>query len=169
MHTTLQTILQYGTLFGLIVGVLTLIVTARSYQRQVNAQILVEIAASYREMLHLIPPQAWINRLNTDQPLPESTPEVTGGFVRYLAIIVFAYFLHKKRYLSTDLWKLLQAEHQRTFTTPLFAREWNTIRHGFAYDPHFIDYVDSLQSASRNGGNTASQLRQSGGPRSLKA
>ena len=44
-----------------------------------------------------------------------------------------------------DLWKLLQAEHCRTLTAPLFMREWNTFRVEFSFFPAFLAYVDSIQ------------------------
>jgi hypothetical protein len=52
--------------------------------------------------------------------MPASTPELTSGVLRYLAIVHFAFILHELRYLSKDLWILLPAEHHRTLTTPLF-------------------------------------------------
>jgi len=57
----------------------------------------------------------------------------------------FAFVLHDLRYLSKDLWKLLQAEHYRTLATPFFVREWNTLRVEFSFFPTFLAYVDSIQ------------------------
>jgi hypothetical protein len=100
----------------------------RNYRRQVNAQIFFEIAGRYQDMLRSFPLQEWISRLNPGAEVPIS-PELTSGVLRYLAIVHFAFILHEFRYLSKDLWKLLQAEHYRTLATPLFVREWTRARY----------------------------------------
>ena len=117
---TLESFIRYGSLWTLILGVLSLAFAMRSYRRQVNAQIFFEIAGRYHDMLHSFPVHEWTNRLNARNDMPASTPELTSGVLRYLAIVHFAFILHELRYLSKDLWILLPAEHHRTLTIPLF-------------------------------------------------
>jgi hypothetical protein len=142
---TLETFVRYGSLWTLILGVLSLAFALRNYRRQVNAQIFFEIAGRYHDMLRSFPVQECITRLNPKDEVPVSTPEVTSGVLRYLAIVHFGFILHELRYLSKDLWKLLQAEHYRTLATPLFVREWNSLRVEFSFFPTFLAYVDSIQ------------------------
>ena len=141
---TLESFIRYGSLWTLILGVLSLAFAVRNYRRQVNAQIFFEVAGRYHDMLRSFPVQEWISRLNPKDEVPMS-PELTSGVLRYLAIVHFAFALHELRYLSKDLWKLLQAEHYRTLATPLFVREWNTLRVEFSFFPTFLAYVDSIQ------------------------
>src|SRR5947209_7676741 len=129
---TLDSFIRYGSLWTLILGVLSLAFAVRNYRRQVNAQIFFEVAGRYHDMLRSFPVQEWISRLNPKDEVPMS-PELTSGVLRYLAIVHFAFVLHELRYLSKDLWKLLQAEHYRTLATPLFVREWNTLRVEFSF------------------------------------
>jgi hypothetical protein len=142
---TLDSFIRYGSLWTLILGVLSLAFAVRNYRRQVNAQIFFEIAARYQDLLQSFPLEKWITPLNSKDELPTSTPEVTSGVLRYLATVHFAFILHDLRYLSKDLWKLLQAEHHRTLASPLFVREWNTVRVEFSFFPTFLAYVDSIQ------------------------
>ncbi|MBV8830183.1 MAG: hypothetical protein JO108_13235 [Acidobacteriaceae bacterium] len=141
---TLESFIRYGSLWTLILGVLSLAFAVRNYRRQVNAQIFFEIAGRYHEILRSFPVREWISRLNPKDEVSMS-PELTSGVLRYLAIVHFAFVLHELRYLSKDLWKLLQAEHYRTLATPLFVHEWNTLRVEFTFFPTFLAYVDSIQ------------------------
>jgi hypothetical protein len=142
---TLESFIRYGSLWTLILGVISLAFAVRNYRRQVNAQIFFEIASRYHDLVRSFPLQEWITRLNPKDEVPMSTPEVTSGVLRYLATVHFAFVLHDLRYLSKDLWKLLQAEHYRTLATPFFVREWNTLRVEFSFFPTFLAYVDSIQ------------------------
>jgi hypothetical protein len=135
-----------------------------------------EIASRYHDMLRSFPVNEWISRLNPTDDMPASTPELTAGVLRYLATVHFAFVLHELRYLSKDLWRLLQAEHHRTLATALFIREWNMLRHEFNFFPSFLTYVDSIQRGptwiGRNRvtlrGNAASAAWRSFGKRPLR-
>jgi hypothetical protein len=144
---TLDSFIRYGSLWTLILGMLSLGFAVRSYRRQTNAQIFFEIASRYHGMLQSFPVHEW-TRLNPKDELPESTTELKAGVLRYVAIVHFAFTLHDLRYLSKDLWKILQAEHHRTLATPLFVREWRTLRIEFTVFPAFISYVDTVQRGS---------------------
>lgn len=142
---TFDSFIRYGSLWTLLLGVFSLAFAIRSYRRQVNAQILFEVASRYHDMLQSFPVYEWSIRLKPKHELPESTAELKVGVLRYLVIVHFAFILHELRYISKDLWKILQAEHHRTLTSPLFVREWPALRTEFNYFPSFITYVDSNQ------------------------
>ncbi len=145
MHNTIQSIVNYGTLFTLILGVCSLVLGTIIYRRQMNAQIFFEIASGYRDLQQGFP-QVVRARLCPGQALPQPSEEVTVYVLRYLLNAFFAFTLHKRKYLSDDLWKILQLEHQRTFSTPLFVREWNVVKAEFEIYPRFTAYVESLRS-----------------------
>jgi len=50
MHITLESIVQYATLGTLLIGLVSLVVWARIYRRQVNTQIFIEISARYAKL-----------------------------------------------------------------------------------------------------------------------
>jgi hypothetical protein len=142
---TIDSFIRYGSLWTLILGVVSLLFAVRNYRRQVNAQIFFEIANRYHNMLQTFPMNEWMSRLNPSDEAPLSTPELTASVLRYFAIVHFAFILHQLRYLSKDLWKILQAEHRRTLATPLFVREWSALRTEFSFFPTFLSYVDTVQ------------------------
>jgi len=142
---TLDSFIRYGSLWTLVLGVLSLGFAIRSYRRQVNTQIFFEIAGRYHDMLKSFPAHQWISRLNRKNELPEASAELSSAVLRYLSIVHFAFLLHDLHYLSKDLWKILQAEHHRTLVTPLFVREWPTLRIEFNLFPNFLAYVDAIQ------------------------
>src|SRR3954470_281969 len=145
---TLDTFIRYGSLWTLMLGILSLLFAIRNFRRQVNAQVFFEIANRYQEMLQAFPVYDWVARLSPEETLPQSSAELKAGVLRYLATVHFAFVLHELRYLSKDLWKILQSEHHRTLTTSLFVREWSTLRHEFNFFPSFLTYVDSIQRGS---------------------
>jgi hypothetical protein len=150
---TIELFVRYGSLWTLVLGVLSLGFAIRSYRRQVNAQIFFEIAGRYHGLLQSFPVHQWTGRDSKGQ-VPEPSAELTAGVLRYLAIVHFAFILHDLRYLTNDLWKILQAEHHRTLVTPLFVREWGILRIEFNLFPKFLSYVDSIQRkpSGLNGG-----------------
>jgi hypothetical protein len=149
---SLELFVRYGSLWTLILGVLSLGFAVRSYRRQVNAQIFFEIFGRYHDMLRAFPVHEWTGQFNSKNELPPSNTEVTSGVLRYMAIVHFAFMLHDLRYLSNDLWRILQAEHHRTLATPLFAREWRELRIEFNFFPTFVGYVDAVQQGNVNAG-----------------
>jgi hypothetical protein len=146
---TFDTFLRYGSLWTLVLGVLSLAFAVRSYRRQVNAQIFFEIAGRYHDMLQSFPVGEWKTRFNSVGEVPAPTAELTSSVLRYLAIVHFAFVLHELRYLSKDLWRILQAEHHRTLSTALFRREWPSVRYEFELFPGFLVYVDSVQRGKK--------------------
>ena len=142
MSVTLEFIVQYATLGTLLSGLVSLVVWARIYSRQVNTQIFIEISARYAK-LRSSPAGLWA-RPDSGQPLPERNGEFTAYVLQYLSMLVLAHILHERRYLANDLWTILQAEHQRTAADPLSEREWNLVKKQFEMHPNFIAYVDSL-------------------------
>ncbi|HEX4771185.1 MAG TPA: hypothetical protein VH351_10160 [Bryobacteraceae bacterium] len=143
---TIDTFIRYGSLWTLILGVVSLMVAIRNYRRQVNAQIFFEIASRYHQMLQSFPIHEWTTRLEPKYEALEPPPEVKAGVLHYMAIVHFGFILHELRYLSKDLWKILQAEHHRTLASPLFKRQWSSLRDEFILFPTFLRYVDSIQN-----------------------
>ncbi len=144
MHVTLESVVRIATLGTLVTGLVSLVVWARIYRRQVNAQILIEITARYAAMFQSFPAQLWLAQLDSDQPLPERRAEFTVRAFQYSTIVVFAYLLHERRFLTNDVWAILQAEHRHTVASPWFVREWNVIKGQFEIYPNFIGYVERL-------------------------
>jgi hypothetical protein len=54
-NLTIDSFIRCGSLWTLVLGVLSLLFAIRSYRRQVNAQIFFEIAKRYHDMLQTFP------------------------------------------------------------------------------------------------------------------
>jgi len=76
MSVTLEFIVQYATLGTLLSGLVSLVVWARIYSRQVNTQIFIEISARYAK-LRSSPAGLWA-RPDSGQPLPSATASSQG-------------------------------------------------------------------------------------------
>ena len=144
MHVTLGLVVQIATLGTLVTGLVSLVVWAGIYRRQVNAQIVIEITARYAAMFRSFPAQLWLAQLDPDQPLPERRAEFTVRAFQYSTIVVFAYLLHERRFLTNDVWAILQAEHRQTVASPWFVREWKVVKSQFGMYPNFIGYMERL-------------------------
>jgi hypothetical protein len=68
---------EYATLGTLVTGLVRLVVWARIYRKQVNAQIVIEISARYATMFQSFPAQLWLAEFDSDRPLPERREEFT--------------------------------------------------------------------------------------------
>lgn len=148
MHVSVESVVQYATLGTLVTGLVSLVVWARIYRKQVNAQIVIEISARYFNIFQSFPAQLRLSEFDSDRPLPERREEFTRCALQYASIVFFAYLVHEQRYLANGVWTVLQAEHQRTFARPWFVREWNIVKAQFGAHPNFIAYVEHLISKS---------------------
>jgi hypothetical protein len=142
MHVTLESLVQYATLVTVVTGFVSLVVFARIYGRQVNAQIVIELFARYAAMHQSFPAQLRVALFGSDRSLPERREEFTACALQYAMIVSFAYHLHERRYITNDIWAIMETEHQQTISRPWFAREWNTVQGQFAMFPSFVAYVE---------------------------
>lgn len=148
MSVSLETVVQYATLGTLLSGLVSLVVWARIYRKQVNAQVVIEISTRYANLFQSFPPQLLLAHLDPGQPLPEHRAEFLVFAIQYASMISFAFHLHERRYLSNDVWGILQGEHQRTVASPWFAREWKLAKIQFSGHAAFIGYMDGLLARS---------------------
>ena len=133
MHVTLESLVQYAPLVTVVTGFVSLVVFARIYGKQVNAQIVIELFARYANMHQSFPAQLRVALFGE---------EFTACALQYAMIVSFAYHLHERRYITNDIWEILEAEHQQTISRPWFAREWNTVQGQFAMFPSFVAYME---------------------------
>jgi hypothetical protein len=97
---------------------------------------------AYAAMHQSFPAQLRVALFGSDRSLPEHREEFTACALQYAMIVSFAYHLHERRYLTNDVWAILEAEHQQTISRTSFAREWNTVQGQFAMFPSFVAYME---------------------------
>jgi len=142
---TLEALLHYGTLWSLLVGVISLVVAVHIHRRQVRAQLYFEVTKRFDDLLHSLPQGLWLARFNSDTNLPPPNAELSSAVHRYFAFLQFMHYLAAEKYLSPDVWAILLAGIHRTLVTPLFVREWSALQIEFEPYPEFVEFVDKLR------------------------
>lgn len=132
---------QSGTV---VVGSIGIVVALRNQNRQLNAQISLEISGRFQELLRLFPTDAWLANRNPSHPLPDISPEVTECTLYALQFIADVYHLHQGGYISSGLWRLWEREIRSTLSGPVFRREWPAFCAEFNYSPDFVRYINSI-------------------------
>ncbi len=132
---------QTGTV---IVGSIGIVVALRNQNRQLNAQMSLEVSGRFQELLRLFPTDAWLANRNPSHSLPASTAQITECTLYAIQFIADVYHLHKGGYISRGLWKLWEREISSTLSGPVFQREWPGFCAEFDYSPDFVRYINSI-------------------------
>ena len=114
-----------------------------------NAQMFLEYTKRYEQILSGFPDDARRTRMDSDGNLPNENEELTLAVLRYFNLCSEEFYLYKNGYLSRKVWDIWEAELKRTLRSPLFSREWGTLRDEFQTYRAFQDYVDAEQPNGR--------------------
>jgi len=142
-------LVQLGQVGTLVIGSVGIAVALLNQRRQLNAQIFIEFSGRFQNILRLFPTEAWLANRNPSQPLPPPSQEVTDCTLYSIQFIADAYYLHKGRYISKNMWMLWEPEIKRTLSGRIFAREWEKVGAEFSHDRHFFHYIDSMIRGKR--------------------
>ncbi len=140
---------QLGQVGTLVIGSVGICVALVNQRRQLNAQMFIEFSGRFQEILRLFPTEAWLANRNPSQPLPPPSQELTDCTLYCIQFIADAYYLHKGRYISTNIWTLWEREMKRTLSGPIFTREWENVVTEFSHDPEFLQYINTLRRWKR--------------------
>ncbi len=153
---TLVQLAQFGTI---LIGFLGLAVALRSHRRQLNAQMFIEFSSRFQYVLGALPAEAWISSGDPARPLPPPSEELTKNCLQWFHLLANLYHLHRKGYISQDLWRPAQLGIKRVLESRLLQREWSVIESAFAYHPDYCRYVQAFITGRANGGNIRSKIR----------
>ncbi len=84
--------------------------------------------------------------------------------LRYLNLCSEEFYLYKKKYLSSHIWRIWEAELKRTLSSPLVLREWAGLREEFRSYPEFLEYVERAQGERSAAGPNPALQPPSGTP-----
>jgi hypothetical protein len=141
-------ILQYATLFSLLIGGLGLAVATFHHREQMKTQIFLALSARYDELLHSSSIDVWLS-LPRDVALPERTRDLTISALRFCTLVSLTYFLFRERHIPKRMWTLMLRSAERRLRSPLFAREWENLVSEFESFPEFVSLVTSVQQRAR--------------------
>jgi hypothetical protein len=133
------------TALGLFLTAASILIGVYVFRRQMNAQLFLEYTKRYDEVMRSYPSDLRSARLHSGgEPPPEST-ELTAAVLGYLNLCSEEFYLWKRGYLSTDIWRIWEGEMRRTLASPLYRREWPKLRAEFATYDEFTRYVLDAQ------------------------
>lgn len=141
----LELTVQIASLIAIILAIIGLVHNNRVHKRQSNAQIFLEYTGRYERIMSSIPADAFHARLDIDDELPPPSNELSLALLRYLNMCSEEYYLWRKGYLDTEVWRIWERELRRTLASPLFVREWRALKSEFESYPEFAAYVEEVQ------------------------
>ena len=139
----IQQIIQYATLFSVLVGGLGLAVAFLIHREQVKTQIFLALSARYDELLHSSSSGVWLS-VPPDTMLPERSDEMTISALRFCTLVSLTYYLFIERHIPKRMWQLMLRTAERRMRSPLFVREWQHLRSEFESFPEFVELVTSV-------------------------
>jgi hypothetical protein len=143
--------MQLGQLGTLLIACLAIGVALTNQQRQINAQMFIEVSRRFQELLRMFPTDAWLANRNPAQEMPPSSQEIRDCTLYAMQLVSSVYYLHRHGFVSKRLWMLWELEIKHTITGPVFRREWRTLEAEFAYDGDFLQYVNAFTQGAEHG------------------
>jgi hypothetical protein len=138
-------IIQYATLFSLVMGGLGLVVAFLIHRVQVKTQIFLALYGHYDELLTTSSAQFWLS-VPPGTDLRERTEDVITSMLRFCTLVSLTYLLFREHRIPKGMWELMLRSAERRFRSPLFVREWEHLRTEFDSFPEFVSLVTSLHS-----------------------
>ena len=144
----LSDVVQYATLVGVLLTAGGIFLAVRVYRRQMNAQLFLAYTQRYDEIMGAFPADARGLRLDLDGAPPPESPELRLAVLRYLNLCSEEFHLHRQGFLARDIWRIWEAELERTLASPLLRREWPALRREFSATAEFARYVERVQGGA---------------------
>ena len=144
-----QQILQYATLFSVLVGGLGLGLAFLIHREQVKTEIFLALSARYDELMHSSSAGVWLSVPPEGVMVPERSQEVTISALRFCTLVSLTYFLFLDRRIPKRMWHLMLRSAERRMRTPWFMREWEHLRSEFESFPEFVEFVNSVQRGTQ--------------------
>ncbi len=139
-----ENLVQIAQFCTILVGFLGIAVALRSHRRQMNAQMYIEFSARFQDVVRTMPVETWITVAGDEERIPPANEQLTRCALQWFLLLANLHQLHRRGYVSKDLWGPSQRGVKRMLQGPLLKREWKTLESAFAHDPAFCAYVQGL-------------------------
>ena len=140
---TIAHVVQFTTLFSLLMGGLGVVVAVLNHREQVKTQIFLAMSAQYEELLKNSSAEFWLS-VPPGAELPERTDNLTMSMLRFCTLVSLTYLLFREHRIPKRMWELMLRSAERRFRSPLFMREWEHLRTEFESFPEFVSLVISV-------------------------
>jgi hypothetical protein len=148
IYMNVQQIIQYATLFSVLVGGLGLALAFLIHRAQVKTQIFLALSARYDELLHSSSSGVWLSA-QPGTTLPERSHDVTISALRFCTLVSLTYYLFLEHHIPKRMWHLMLRTAERRMRSPLFVREWQHLRSEFDSFPEFVEFINSVQCGTQ--------------------
>jgi len=146
-------VLQFATLFSVLIGGLGLAVALSIHREQVKTQVFLALSARYDALLQSSSPGVWLN-MRPGTILPDRTEETTIAALRFFGLLSVAYILFREGGIPRRMWRLMLDSVEPRLQNPLLVREWEHLKCEFEEFPEFVALITSIQHTKRNEGNS---------------
>jgi hypothetical protein len=136
---------QIGTILAAVFASWALWQNSQNNRKQANIQAFLTYTERFEKVMAAFPPEACQARFDLEQTLPPQSEDLTGAVLRYLNLTSEEFYLWKRGYLDTQIWRIWEKEIQRMLRSPLFRREWPELVTEFVSFKDFVDYVRNVQ------------------------
>lgn len=127
-----------------VAAAISAVYAARNYHRQINTDVVMKYTERYERIMSSFPKEARQARFNLDGEPPEPSPDLTECVLKYLNLCSEEFYLRSKKYISKGAWEIWECDLKCTLRSPLFRREWQTLRREFECHPKFVEYVERV-------------------------
>src|SRR5262249_3107926 len=131
-----------GAVIGAVVGAIS---WGRVIRRTLNAFVFMKYTERYEQIMTSFPEGAHSARLDSHGVPPDITEPLKLVMLRYLNLCSEEFCLWQNKYISNGVWKIWQAELDRTLVTPLYRKAWPLLEQEFVSYPEFSKYVERVQ------------------------
>jgi hypothetical protein len=138
---SIDIIIKFATLVSISFGIIAFFRGIVTYNRQMNAQVFLQYAKRFDEIMNSFPKNARLGIFDTEKALPKPNAELTICVLRYLNLCSEEFYLCENKYLSKGVWDIWADEMVRTLRTRLFRREWAKLINEFDSYPKFQSFV----------------------------
>ena len=144
MH--LNSVLQYATLFTMLVALGSVAFAILSHRWQTNATIYLNISERLHAMYGTIPDSLRAAHLTGNESQEYETELAAATVLNFLNLVNTAFVLYRAGYFSGRLWKALSAEAEWALRLPVSRVQWAHLKVAYSSNPRFVRYVDKVQS-----------------------
>lgn len=138
----LNSLIQYATLFTLIIGIAGVGVAALAHRRETNASIYLDFSQRLHALYQSIPHEERAARLAGEAHF--ESPQFLVIMLDFLHEVKSAFLLNQAGYLTGALWIALRIDIERGLRMPPVRAKWPLLRAEFSGFPAFIEYIDSV-------------------------
>jgi hypothetical protein len=131
-----------GVVIGALVGAVS---WGRVIRRTLNAFVFMKYTERYEQIMTSFPEGALSARLDSHGEPPDITEPLKLSLLRYLNLCSEEFCLWQHKYIATGVWRIWQAEMDRTLVSPLYRKAWPLLEKEFRCYPDFSKYVEAVQ------------------------